>query len=162
MRREIRIALWAVVISAVVLFAVGASVGLVVWRHTALTKPAAADAQASFTSIRERYKGRPPLVEIKNLGTLTIDVRVNRLPESAPRHQVRHFHVIVWDSRGGSFVRSSAPVWWMHFKGTSLLSQLGVPLGDLSLTVADVERYGPGIIVDFQPPGGGHMLVWTE
>jgi hypothetical protein len=37
-----------------------------------------------------------------------------------------------------------------------------VPLGDLSLTVADVERYGPGIIVDFQPPGGGHMLVWTE
>ena len=162
MRRAIRIALWTVVIGAVVLFAVSASVGLVVWRHTAITKPAAPDAQAAFASIRERYKGRAALVEIKSMGPLMIDARINRLPESAPRHQVRHFHVIVWDSRGGSFVRSSAPVWWMHFSGNNLLTQLGVPLGDLSLTVADVERYGPGIIVDFQPPGGGHMLVWTE
>ena len=162
MRRAIRIALWIAVIGAVGLIAIGAGVGLVVWRHTALTKPAAAEAQAAFTSLRERYKGRAPLVEIKNMGPLMIDARINRLPESAPRHRVRHFHVIVWDSRGGSFVRSSAPVWWMHFNGDSLLSQLGVPIGGLSLTVADVERYGPGIIVDFQPPGGGHMLVWTE
>ena len=162
MRRAIRIALWTVVICAVVLFAVGTGVGLVVWRHTALTKPAAADAQAVFASLRERYKGRAALVEIKNIGPLMIDARVNRLPATAPRRQVRHFHVIVWDSRGGSFVRSSVPIWWMYFSGNSLLSQLGVPLGDLSLTVADVERYGSGIIVDFQPPGGGHMLVWTE
>ena len=162
MRRAVRIALYLAVIGVVGLVAIGASVGLVVWRHTALTKPAAPDAQAAFTSIRERYKGRPPLVEIKSIGPLMVDARINRVPESAPRQPVRHFHVIVWDSRGGSFVRSSAPIWWMHFKGTSLLSQLGVPLGDLSLTVADVERYGPGIIVDFQPPGGGHMLVWTE
>ena len=162
MRRAIRLALWTVVIGAVGLIAIGTGLGLVMWRHTALTKPAAPDAQAAFTSIRERFKGRAPLVEIKSMGPLMIDARVNRLPASAPRQQVRHFHVIVWDSRGGSFVRSSAPIWWMHFKGTSLLSQLGVPLGDLALTVADVERYGSGIIVDFQPPGGGHMLVWTE
>ncbi len=162
MRRAIRIALWTVVIGAVVAFAVGASVGLVMWRHTALTKPAAAEAQAAFTSLRDRYKGRAPLVEIKSMGPLMIDARINRLPASAPRQPVRHFHVIVWDSRGGSFVRSSVPVWWMHFSGNNLLSQLGVPLGNLSLTVADVERYGAGIIVDFQPPGGGHMLVWTE
>lgn len=162
MRRAIRVVLWTAVIVAVVLLAIGASVGLVVWRHTAITKPAAPDAQAAFTSIREHYKGRPPLVELKSMGPLMIDARINRLPESAPRHPVRHFHVIVWDSRGGSFVRSSAPIWWMHFSGNSLLTWLGVPLGDLSLTVGDVERYGPGIIVDFQPPGGGHMLVWTE
>ena len=162
MRRAIRIVLWVAVIGVVGLIAIGASVGLVVWRHTALTKPAATDAQSAFASIRERYKGRAALVEIKSMGPLMIDARVNRLPASAPRHQVRHFHVIVWDSRGGSFVRSSVPIWWMYFSGNNLLSQLGVPLGDLSLTVADVERYGPGIIVDFQPPGGGHMLVWTE
>ena len=162
MRRAIRIVLWAAVIGAVVLFAIFAAVGLVMWRHTAVTTPASAEARSAFTSIRERYKGRPPLVEIKNMGPLMIDARINRLPESAPRHPVRHFHVIAWDSRGGSFVRSSAPIWWMHFSGNSLLTQLGVPLGDLSLTIADVERYGPGIIVDFQPPGGGHMLVWTE
>jgi hypothetical protein len=162
MRRAIRIVLWTAVIGGVALLAIGAAVGMVVWQHTAITKPAAPEAEAAFASIRDRYKGRPPLVEIKNTGPLMIDARVNRLPESAPRHPVRHFHVIVWDSRGGSFVRSSVPVWWMHFSGNSLLTRLGVPLGDLSLTVADVERYGPGIIVDFQPPGGGHMLVWTE
>ena len=162
MPRALRIALWVVAIGAVVAMAIGASVGLVVWRHTSITTPETADAQAAFTAIRERYKGRPALVEIKHTGLPMMDFRVNRLPASAPRQKVQHFQAIVWDSKGGRMVRSSVPVWWMQFSGNNLLARLGVPLGDFSLTVEDVERYGPGIIIDFQPPGGGHMLVWTE
>lgn len=162
MRRPLRIALWVIAVAMVVSLAIGAGVGLVVWRHTSITKPEAARAQASFTSIRERYKGRPPLMEIKSAGPPMMDIRINRAPASAPRQQVRHFHVIVWDSRAGQFVKSSVPIWWMHFSGNNLLARLGVPLGDFSLTVEDIERFGPGIIIDFQPPGGGHMLVWTE
>jgi hypothetical protein len=141
---------------------VGVGVGVVLWRHTAIFTPAEADAQASFASIRERFKGRPPLIEIKNSGVPMMDFRINRLPAAAPRQHVRHFQAIVWDSKGGRMVRSSVPVWWMRFSGNNLLARLGVPLGDFALTVEDIERYGPGIIIDFQPPGGGHMLVWVE
>jgi hypothetical protein len=154
--------LWIVIAGLAVAIAIGTGVSIVMWRHTSITKPAAADAEASFTAVRERFKGRQPLVEVKEPGPVMVDVRVNRPPATAPRQPVKHFQVIVWDSRGGTFIRSSAPVWWMNFSGNNLLARLGVPLGDFTLTVADVERYGPGIVIDFMPPGGGHMLVWVE
>jgi hypothetical protein len=141
---------------------VGAIFGGVLLQQTTVTRPDKADAEAEFTRIHERFKGKAPLVVVKDPGPIMVDIRVNRAPASAPRQPVSTFHVIAWDSRGGTFVRSRAPVWWMHFKGNDLLDWLGVPLGDLNLTVADVERFGPGIITDFTPPGGGRMLVWVE
>ncbi len=75
------------------------------------------------------------------MGPLMIDARINRLPESAPRQPVRHFHVIVRDSRGGSFVRSSVPVWWMHFSGNNLLSHLAVGRHALSAKYGEAPRW---------------------
>lgn len=154
--------MWVVAIGVVVATIIGAGVGVVLWRHTTISKPMAAEVTAEFAHLHERFKGKTPLIEVRNPGPVMLDVRVNRPPASAPRQRVEHFHVIVWDSRGGTYVRSSVPVWWMHFSGNAVLARLGVPMGDLSLTVADVERYGPGIVTDFTPPGGGRMLVWVE
>ena len=162
MRRAVRTVLWLVAAGVIAMVAIAGSVSVVVWRHTSVTKPAAADADTAFSSIRERYKGRAPLIQIKNPTSPMMDVRINRLPSNAPQQNVRHFHVIVWDSRKGTFVRSSVPVWWMTFNANNVLTNLGVPLGGYNLSVQDVQRYGPGIIIDFQPPGGGHMLVWVE
>jgi flagellar motor switch/type III secretory pathway protein FliN len=50
----------------------------------------------------------------------------------------------------------------MTFSVENLLANVGVRLGGLSLTVADVERYGPGVVLDFTPPPGGRVLVWVE
>jgi hypothetical protein len=161
-RRVLRIALWVAAVGIALAVAIGAVFGGVVLRQTTVSKPAAADAAAEFARIHDRYKGRAPLIVVKDPGPIMVDVRVNRAPASAPRQHVSRFHVMVWDTRGGTFVRSSAPVWWMHFSGNALLARLGVPLGDLDLTVEDIERYGPGIITDFTPPGGGRMLVWVE
>jgi hypothetical protein len=161
-RRILRIGLWTAALGLLMALAVGAAFGGVLWRHTQVSTPAKAEAAAEFARVHERFKGREPLIVVRDPGPIMIDVRVNRPPASAPRRQVSHFHVIAWDSRGGTFVRSSAPVWWMRLKGTDVLNWLGVPLGDLNLTVADVERFGPGIITDFTPPGGGRMLVWVE
>ena len=143
------------------MFAIAGSVSFVVWRHTSITKPAAAEADGVFAMIRERYKGRAPLIELQDR-TSPAAVKINRPPATAARQDVKHFHVVVWDSRQGTFVRSSVPVWWMTFNANNVLTNLGVPLGGYNLSVQDVERYGPGIIIDFQPPGGGHMLVWVE
>lgn len=50
----------------------------------------------------------------------------------------------------------------MNFSADDLLARFGVPVGGLSLTVADVERYGPGVMLDFTPPAGGRVLVWVQ
>jgi hypothetical protein len=70
--------------------------------------------------------------------------------------------VLAFDGRTGKLVRSRAPVWWMNFSAESLLARVGAPLGAVALTVADVERYGPGVVLDFSPPAGGRVLVWVE
>jgi hypothetical protein len=162
MRRIVRTALWLVAAGVITMFVIVGSVSFVVWRHTSITKPAAAEADGVFTMIRERYKGRTPLIELKDPTPPMIGVKINRPPATAQRQNIKHFHVAVWDSRQGTFVRSSVPVWWMQFNANNVLTNLGVPLGGYNLSVQDVERYGPGIIIDFQPPGGGHMLVWVE
>jgi hypothetical protein len=158
----LRIALWTVAIGVALAMTIGAAFGGVLWRHTTITNPPKTDAAAEFARVHARFSGKPPLVIVKEPGPIMVDIRVNRPPATAPRQRVGHVHTIVWDSRGGTFVRSSAPVWWMHLSGNSILAWLGVPLGDLDLTVDDIERFGPGIITDFTPPGGGRMIVWVE
>ena len=35
-------------------------------------------------------------------------------------------------------------------------------IGDLRLTVEDLERYGPSVIVDHHSPDGDRILVWSK
>jgi hypothetical protein len=37
-----------------------------------------------------------------------------------------------------------------------------VNLEDLKLTVKDLERYGPSLVLDQRSRGGDRVLVWTE
>jgi hypothetical protein len=50
----------------------------------------------------------------------------------------------------------------MRFSTANIVSRLGIAPSKFRLTVADVERYGPGIVVDFRQPGRLHTLVWVE
>jgi hypothetical protein len=162
MRPVFRIALRVAAIGVGLTLVAGGIFGGVLWRHTAVSRPPKEDVAAEFARVHERFKGKAPLVVVVDPGPIMMDIRVNRAPASAPRQSVNHFHAILWDTRGGTVVRSSAPVWWMHLSGNSIVAWLGVPMGDLDLTVEDVERFGPGIITDFTPPGGGRLLVWVE
>jgi hypothetical protein len=162
MHRYIRIGLWVVAIGAALALVVGGGAAIVVWRQTTVTTSQAAEAEQAFERARAQFPARLPLIQIVDPGPIMMDVRIHRAPESAPRQALQDFHVLAWDSRSARLVRSRAPVWWMHFSAENLLAQLGVPMGGLALTVADVERYGPGIVLDFTPPGGGRVLVWVQ
>jgi hypothetical protein len=50
----------------------------------------------------------------------------------------------------------------MRFSSVNLLSQLGVAPAKFRLTVNDVERYGPGIVVDYGFEGAFRLLVWVD
>jgi hypothetical protein len=50
----------------------------------------------------------------------------------------------------------------MRFSSINILSHLGIAPERFSLTVQDLERYGPGIIVDFRHPGVNRVLIWAE
>lgn len=160
--RYLRIALWVVAIGIVLACIVGGSAALIVWRQTTITTSEATDATTQFERIKAQFPQRTPLVEIVDPGPVMMDVRIHRVPESASRQAVKFFHVLVFDARTKRLIRSRAPVWWMTFSAENLLANVGVRVGDLALTVADVERFGPGVVLDFTPPPGGRVLVWVE
>lgn len=160
MRRSIKIALWVVAAGVVLAGVLAAVAGLIVWRNTTVTRSAEPEAMQELQRVRDRFPGRRPLVEIED--PLVLEVSVNRPPASAARQRVEAFHVLAWTGRDQKLVRTSAPVWMMRFSLENMAAQIGLPAGPLNLTVEDVERYGPGIVLDFSPPGGGRVLVWVE
>ena len=108
--------------------------------------------------IRTRFGSRQPLIEI--VDARKGDVRINRLVGSGAR--VTTFHVVNWNADDGELLRTEAPLWLMRFSSINFLSQLGLTPGSLRLTVQDVERYGPGIVVDYAQPGKARVLVWVD
>ncbi len=112
-----------------------------------------------FDLIRARFGARQPLLEIVN--PKAGDIRINRLvhPEGL---KATRLHVVSWKAEDGELFRTEVPVWLVRFSSINVLSQLGVAPAKFSLTVQDVERYGPGIVVDYRRPGESHALIWVE
>ncbi len=162
LRRPVRIVLWIAAVGFAASLVIGGGAALVIWRHTTVTPAEADEATREFERVRAQFPARPPLVEIVDPGPIMTDIRVHQPAESSPRQKVQFFNVLARDARANTLVRSRAPVWWMNVSAESLLERFGVRLGNLSLTVADVERYGPGVVLDFTPPGGGRLLVWVQ
>ena len=159
MRTWVKATLGGVALVAVAVLALAATGAYFVFRG--MEKRAAAEAEAvqAIDAVKARFGTRPPLVEI--VDPRRADIRVNRPVEASPA-RVDTIHIINWKREDGELVRTQVPLWLMRFSTLNLASQLGIAPANLRLTVADIQRYGPGIVVDFGSPGAFRMLVWVE
>ena len=118
-----------------------------------------AESTRAIESVRARFGQRTPLVEIAN--PRTMDVRVNR-PDQTSSTPVDTIHIINWKRETGELMTTDIPLWLMRFSSVNILSQLGIAPERFRLTVEDIERYGPGIIVDYSVPGEFRLLLWVD
>ena len=112
-----------------------------------------------FEAVKTRFGGRPPLVEIVDLQAANI--RINR-PDQSSASPVDTLHVVNWKRETGELMTTDVPLWLMRFSSVNILSQLGVAPEQFRLTVDDIERYGPGVVVEFTQPGGARLLIWVD
>jgi hypothetical protein len=136
-------------------------------RHREAAPVTAASAQAEFERLRARFTGQTPLVDM--------EVRATRsAPAGAGTQPLRTFHTVIFDRRGGDrLVEIAVPFWF----GRSYARHEGsfAWLGELSflddtefdpepvrLSIEDIERHGPGLLVDYQHPGGGQFIAWVD
>jgi hypothetical protein len=123
-------------------------------------QPAAeAESTKTIDAVRARFGTRPPLVEIVN--PARGDVRINR-PAVSATAPVTTVHVLNWKGEDSELTSAQLPLWLMRFSSVNIASQLGVAPEKFRLTVDDIKRYGPGIIVDYASPGASRTLVWVE
>ena len=75
--------------------------------------------------------------------------------------------VLAYDTREEKLIRVSIPFWLLRLapsRHVSFLSDTGINFDSdrVRLTLDDLERRGPGLILDQADRRGSHVLVWTE
>lgn len=120
----------------------------------------AEDAATAFAEVRRGLAGDRPLLEVD--AQLQLVVHRDR---AAQRRPIVALHAISYVPRTRKFVRAEFPLWLLRLAtadGRVRLMNIGIIQKDNErITLEDLERHGPGMILDAQLPDR-RMLVWTE
>lgn len=120
-------------------------------------------AEREFDQVRTPFQGQKPLIELDSRGRyLRSNTEIKAKPDAKIPESV---HVIAFDPDDGRIVKVTIPFWLLRLKmrgATIDLNGRSMDLEDLRLTVEDLERFGPILIVDFKAPNGERVLVWSQ
>lgn len=126
---------------------------------TAMTSNRATD---EFDAVRARYPGQQPLLQmVDGRAQFLADRGTKSGPVTTP---LKTMHMMAWDDDEEQLVTFSIPFWLLRLKsGPIRLSAYSQGWDDrgVSFRIEDLERAGPGIVMDFSERDG-RVLVWTE
>jgi hypothetical protein len=162
----ISILIASVIIVGVLALAVVGGTAFFIYRHVEAQFTNDQTAQQEFASARARFTGQQPLIEIVRNDEPVVhqEVLKNAKPSGKPLESLR---VLAYDDNAGKLVRVTIPFWLMRLfpsKHLSFLSDEGIDIDTqrIRLTLEDLERRGPGLILDQKDRRGSQVLIWTE
>ena len=159
---------WIPIVGGVLLLigfiAVGAIAVTISWfRNNMVVSQSSEDAATKqFDEARARFPGQQPLLQIIDGRPQYAPERADRGPDRTPLNSL---HVLAYDRDEGRVVTFSLPFWLLRMKsGPIRISayQQGWDDRGVAFRVEDIERHGPGIIVDVTDRPQGRVLVWAE
>jgi hypothetical protein len=138
------------------------------WRCHASRPASTAIAEAEFLRLRARFADQRPLLDMR-------DRRAHAGARVAGAvGPLRRFHTVIFDTRGGQrLVHITVPYWFARrsagragqFRWLGELTFLDDTEFDpeaIQLSLDQIERHGPGLIVDHRHSSGGQFLAWVE
>jgi hypothetical protein len=157
-----------VVISIVVVCILGlvtlAGVGFYfVSKHIDTKEVTPAAAAQEFDAVKTTFAGQKPLIELDSRGQFLRAHTDRPVPPKVTTPD--QLYLLAFDPKDRRIVRFSLPFWLLRMKAGNTTIDLNgnrMDLEDLRLTVADLERFGPTLIVDHQSPEGERVLVWSK
>jgi hypothetical protein len=154
---------WVVggIFAALILFCV-ALVGAgfyLVSRHLDAREVTSAQAESEFAAVRARFKDQAPLLEIKHDKLYAGKLEERAGTYSGPLPTV--INVLAWQKGESKRVHLSIPLWLLHMKGKMTLKGEELGLERMELSVDDIERAGPALLID-HTDGRARLLVWTN
>jgi hypothetical protein len=135
--------------------------GGLVWRAVTIERAGALQASDEFSAARGGLGSSAPLLDIDDQGQV---VRRERVPDRRPQ-AIGRLRAMAYQPDIGRIVRADVPFWFLRLKGPAArlaLRDTGVDLDRLGITPADLERYGPRVVIDHASSTGARLLVWTE
>jgi hypothetical protein len=157
--------LWVVLGVVFVMFvlAVGGIIFTVAFFRQSMTIAPMTETRATeeFDAVLKRYPGQQPLIRMVDGRPEFIADRATQTPSTAPLTTMR---VMAWDDDEEQLVTFSIPFWLLRMKsGPIELSAYSQGWDDrgVSFKIEDLERAGPGIVMDFSERDG-RVLIWAE
>jgi hypothetical protein len=165
---------WGLIILGTATFVVIVGVALVVvagyfvyqqfaFQATPTTRVA---AEAEFEAIVRKFEGKKPFLEIVDgEPVINREFQAERHDRAEPLQAV---HVVVWDPNEEKLVRLNIPFWLLRMtKGKPIKlsagdEEFGHSPVRLNVTAEDLERHGPGLILDHRETSGERVLVWAR
>ena len=161
---------WAVIILGISAFVLIVGVGLVAVVGYVLYQQFAPQAKSAtemsadeeFARIVAKFEGQRPYLIIKDGEPV-----VNDEPAVAHGKPVEALHIIVWDPDERKVVRLNMPFWLLRMtKGQPIRisshDDSGGKAMKLRITADDLEKRGPGLILDHKEATGERVLVWAQ
>ena len=122
----------------------------------------AESATSEFDAVYRRFPGQRPLIQVVDGRPQLIADRASRAEATAP---LSTLHVIAFDKGDDELAKLSLPFWLLRMRsGPIRLSAYSQGWDDrgVSFRVEDIERAGPGIVVDVNREREGRMLIWVD
>jgi hypothetical protein len=131
--------------------------------HVAVSDGSSAEAAAAaFDEARARFAGQAPLLELDSRGTPRY---VGDPAARARGGAVESVHVLAWFPKRHRLAHADLPFWLLRLKsGPIRLGAYVRGLGEhrVDLSPADIERFGPGLLLDADTRDGQHVLLWAQ
>jgi hypothetical protein len=135
--------------------------GLVAWRAITVEDAPRAEAERRIASVRASLPSKAALIELDDEGR---GIRMSS-PGDGGTRPIARLKALGWRAADQRLVSADSPFWFFKLKAPAAryaLAETGFDLDRLGLTPADIERYGPAVIVDHTSRDGSRLLVWTE
>lgn len=150
-------------IFALIMAVVGA-ITLASWGDLRKVDPG--EAQRIFAEARAQLGDSPAYIELSSDGSTL----VHRELEQAQPSELQALHVITLESSSSRLLEIAFPFWFVRLKmsRTMNLGTLASILAhdwknlDLNVSEDDLERRGPGLVLDHTASSGSRILLWTD
>jgi hypothetical protein len=164
-----KVAAWVWVVTGIAVVGILALIAIVgagfffVSRHIDTAAVTPADAAAAIETERARFGGQTPIIELDEHGQFVRTHTEGR--DGGPVERPANLYLLAYNPADARIVRFRLPFWVLRTRaggGAVEVEGTRLDLQDLKLTVDDLERYGPALLVDHQAPDGQHVLVWSQ
>ena len=160
----------SVLIASVIIvgFLAAAAIGgtaFFIYRHVNTQFTPSDNAKEQFAGARARFAGQKPLIELNKDDEPVL--HRDAIPASLPAAKLETLRVLAYDTNAGKLVHVSIPFWLLRLapsRHVSFMNDTSIDFDSdrVRLTLDDLERRGPGLILDQADRRGSQVLVWTE
>jgi hypothetical protein len=161
-RRWVLVAFGVVIL--IIFIGIGAIFAVTAWfqQNLQVDTRTAGEADQEFAAVLAEFPGKTPLLELRD-GRAQFTAGHDKLTAVAPA-RLETLYVLAWDADEERLARFSVPFWLIRMKSTPFrVSAYASGLDDrIQVRAEDIERYGPGIILDTKSPSGDHVLLWAR